>query len=47
MDAIRKLAEFAWETGFSHIPEAVLEHEKLILLDTLGVALAGAGAPGC
>lgn len=47
MDAIRELAEFAWETGFSHIPEAVLEHERLILLDTLGVALAGAGAPGC
>ena len=47
MDVIQKLAAFAWETQFSDIPDKVLAHEKILLLDTLGVALAGAGAPGC
>ena len=47
MDAIQELAQYAYETRFEDIPQSVIDHEKLLLLDTLGVALAGSTAPGC
>ena len=46
MDAILELAEFIRRTTFSDIPGRVLEHDKLIIMDTLGVGLAGSSAPG-
>lgn len=46
--ATRALAEFASELRFESLPGPVATHGKLSLLDTLGVALAGAGqGEGC
>src|SRR6516162_4053091 len=42
---IEKLAEFAAQTQWEDIPEPVQRHTKLVLLDTLGVILAGAERP--
>ena len=38
---IEKLAQFVAETQWEEIPGAVQQHTKLVLLDTLGVILAG------
>jgi len=40
-EQIEQLASFVAETGWDAIPEAVRQHAKLVLLDTLGVILAG------
>jgi 2-methylcitrate dehydratase PrpD len=42
---IEKLAEFAAGTRLDEIPEPVRRHAKLVLLDTLGVILAGSERP--
>ena len=42
---IEKLAQFAAETQWEDIPEPVQRHAKLVVLDTLGVMLAGAEQP--
>jgi 2-methylcitrate dehydratase PrpD len=42
---IEELARFAAETQWDDIPEAVRQHAKLVLLDTLGVILAGSERP--
>ncbi len=42
---IEKLAQFVAETRLEDIPAAVQRHAKLVLLDTLGVVLAGALRP--
>src|SRR5713226_9150572 len=42
---IEKLAHFVARTQWDEIPDAVQRHAKLVLLDTLGVILAGAGRP--
>jgi 2-methylcitrate dehydratase PrpD len=42
---IETLAQFVAETRWESIPPAVQKHAKLVLLDTLGVILAG--AHGC
>ena len=42
---IERLAQFVAETGWEDIPEAVRQHAKLVLLDTLGVILAGSEQP--
>src|SRR6516164_54759 len=42
---IEKLAEFAAQTQWEDVPEPVQRHTKLVLLDTLGVILAGAERP--
>src|SRR4029453_6173193 len=39
--AIEELAHFVASTPWETIPEAVREHAKLVLLDTVGVILAG------
>jgi 2-methylcitrate dehydratase PrpD len=44
-EQIERLAEFVAETAWEHIPEAVRQHAKLVLLDTLGVILAGSEQP--
>jgi 2-methylcitrate dehydratase PrpD len=44
-EQIERLAQFVAETGWEAIPEAVRQHAKLVLLDTLGVILAGAEQP--
>src|SRR5262245_28623268 len=43
--AIEELAQFAAGTTWELIPEAVRQHAKLVLLDTLGVILAGSLQP--
>ena len=43
--AIEKLAHFVAETPWEAIPTSVREHAKLVLLDTLGVMLAGSVQP--
>ena len=43
--AIEELARFVAETPWEAIPKAVREHAKLVLLDTLGVILAGSVQP--
>jgi 2-methylcitrate dehydratase PrpD len=42
---IEKLAHFVTETQWDEIPDSVKRHAKLVLLDTLGVILAGAERP--
>jgi 2-methylcitrate dehydratase PrpD len=43
--AIEQLAQFVAETPWEAIPTAVRDHAKLVLLDTLGVVLAGSVQP--
>jgi 2-methylcitrate dehydratase PrpD len=42
---IEELARFAAATSWDAIPDAVRQHAKLVLLDTLGVILAGSVQP--
>jgi 2-methylcitrate dehydratase PrpD len=42
---IEKLAQFVTATQWERVPEPVQRHTKLVLLDTLGVILAGAERP--
>jgi 2-methylcitrate dehydratase PrpD len=42
---IEQLSQFVAETMWDDIPEAVRQHAKLVLLDTLGVILAGSEQP--
>lgn len=44
-EAVEVLARFAAETSWETIPETVRAHAKLVLLDTLGVILAGSAQP--
>jgi 2-methylcitrate dehydratase PrpD len=44
-EQIERLAQFVAETQWDDIPAAVQQHAKLVLLDTLGVILAGAEQP--
>src|SRR5687768_8458077 len=41
-EQIEKLARFVAETRWEDIPRAVRQHARLVLLDTVGVMLAGA-----
>ena len=42
---IEALAKFAAETRWEDIPALVQQHAKLVLLDTIGVILAGSVRP--
>ena len=42
---IERLAQFVAQTQWEDVPEPVRHHTKLVLLDTLGVILAGAERP--
>ncbi|CAN5843665.1 MmgE/PrpD family protein [soil metagenome] len=44
-EQIEKLAQFIARTGWHDMPEAVHRRAKLVLLDTIGVTLAGAARP--
>src|SRR4030095_7654954 len=44
-EQIERLAQFVAETQWDEIPQVVQRHAKLVLLDTLGVILAGAEQP--
>jgi aconitate decarboxylase len=44
-DATRRLAEFAARLSFDVIPNAVVEHVKLCILDGIGACLHGASLP--
>src|SRR4249920_3712040 len=44
-EQIERLAQFVAETQWDEIPAAVQQHARLVLLDTLGVILAGAEQP--
>ena len=41
---IERLAQFVAETRWEDVPEPVRNHAKLVLLDTIGVILAGSAA---
>jgi len=45
--ATETLAQFVAETKLADIPTAAVQNAKLMMLDTLGVVLAGARDPGC
>src|ERR1700693_2741788 len=42
---VEELARFVAQTRLEEIPEAVRRHARLVLLDTLGVILAGSERP--
>src|SRR5262245_19448212 len=42
---IERLARFVCQTSWDDVPEPVRRHAKLVLLDTLGVILAGSEQP--
>jgi len=42
---IEKLAHFVARTQWDEVPDSVQRHAKLVVLDTLGVILAGGGRP--
>src|SRR5262249_61580363 len=42
---IERLAQLVAETQWADVPQQVQQHTKLVLLDTLGVILAGGGGP--
>ena len=44
-EKIEELARFVARTGWDDMPEAVHRRAKLVLLDTIGVTLAGAARP--
>lgn len=44
-EQIERLAQFVARTGWDDMPEAVHRRAKLVLLDTIGVTLAGAARP--
>jgi 2-methylcitrate dehydratase PrpD len=44
-EPIERLAQFVADTRWEDVPAAVQHHTKLVLLDTLGVMLAGADRP--
>jgi hypothetical protein len=44
-EQIEKLAQFIARTGWDDMPGAVHRRAKLVLLDTIGVTLAGAARP--
>jgi 2-methylcitrate dehydratase PrpD len=46
MDPISSVAEHIVKTRFEDLPKDVVEKVKLFILDSLGVALPGSGAPG-
>ena len=41
----RALAEYISASAFSDLPKSVVEHTKLLVLDTLGVGIYGASLP--
>ena len=44
-EQIERLARFVCQTSWDDVPEPVRRHAKLVLLDTLGVILAGSEQP--
>ena len=42
---IEQLAQFVAQTQLEQIPQQVQQHARLVILDTLGVILAGAERP--
>src|SRR6266850_4301246 len=44
-EQIERLVRFVSQTSWDDVPETVRRHAKLVLLDTLGVILAGAEQP--
>lgn len=47
MDAIKEIASFVRGASFDDLPDAVVKHDKELILDTLACGLAGSAAPGC
>ena len=45
MDTTEKLAHFIVETGYEAIPAAVVHAAKRVMIDTVGVMLAGSQEP--
>jgi 2-methylcitrate dehydratase PrpD len=42
-----RLVDYLTDTGYNDLPASAVEYCKLLVLDSLGVALAGHNAPGC
>jgi 2-methylcitrate dehydratase PrpD len=47
VDTLSKILQHITETQFHDLPGAVVDNTKRFILDSIGVALAGANAPGC
>jgi 2-methylcitrate dehydratase PrpD len=47
MDVLTAIAEHVTRVQYDDLPAAVVERTKQFILDSLGVAFAGVGAPGC
>ncbi len=47
MNVLEAMADHAARVKYEDLPASVVERAKLFVLDSLGVALAGAHAPGC
>lgn len=46
-EVLAKIVHHLTKTQFDDLPEAVIDHTKKFILDSFGVAIAGASAPGC
>jgi 2-methylcitrate dehydratase PrpD len=47
VDLEDRLLDYLINTQYDSLPPGVVEHCKLLILDSIGVALAGCNAPGC
>jgi 2-methylcitrate dehydratase PrpD len=47
MNMAQRIIDFLAQTGFNDLPSRTVEYCKLLVMDTMGVALPGAQAPGC
>ncbi len=47
MDVAYSLVDRLCNIHFGDLPSAVVEKAKLLILDTIGVAISGSSAPGC
>jgi 2-methylcitrate dehydratase PrpD len=47
MDIVTELIKHIVNTQFNDLPREVIENEKKLIIDSLGVTIAGSSAPGC
>lgn len=47
MDSIGQFSDYVEKMDYAHLPRAVIENTKKLIIDSIGVAMAGLNAPGC
>ena len=47
MEIPGKIIDYIFSCRYEDIPTEIIEEKKKNILDTMGVLIAGAGAPGC